>query len=167
MGGPGAAAPGAFSALFRGEKCPRRRQTSLPRLCAGVEQTRLRRVRADVGIAPYENGGINGLPQLLHHPREAAARRGRPCRPPLRQNRGLLRLLLVCWHRGAGRCGHRPLRKVKEQMASSNLCTLCRRPLTRRGRPYRPPLHQNRRPACPAGCSNIASRRAADSRPLR
>ena len=36
---------------------------------------------------------------------------------------------------------------------------------TRRGWPYRPPLHRSRHPARSVNCSDIASRRAADSRP--
>ena len=35
----------------------------------------------------------------------------------------------------------------------------------RRGWPYRPPLHRSRHPARSVNCSDIASRRAADSRP--
>ena len=52
-GSPGAAAPRGFWELFRGEKSPAGGKQSLPRLCAAVEQTRQRRVRADVGIGPY------------------------------------------------------------------------------------------------------------------
>ena len=76
--GPGAAAPGAFWGLFRGEKSPaggspaamperfrrphrsrdsavgaHRASVCLRCLSASAEQTRLRRVRADEGIGPY------------------------------------------------------------------------------------------------------------------
>ena len=46
-GGP---QPPARFGNFSAVKVPRRRQTSLPRLCAGVEQTRLRRVRGRCGL---------------------------------------------------------------------------------------------------------------------
>ena len=128
QGSPGAAAPGAFSALFRGEKCPaggstrlpsfeRLRQTQRavhplariaralaanatsrdpavgaaisrpPGLCrqsAFFERTRLRRVRADVGIGPYVPPGSRLARRGAHrasewlHRQSACGKRSKP-----------------------------------------------------------------------------------------
>ena len=134
--GPGAAAPGAFSALFRGQKCPaggstrlpsfeRLRQTQRavpplariaralainatsrdpavgaaisrpPGLCcqsAFFERTRLRRVRADVGIGPYVPPGSRLARRGAHraserlHRQSACGKRSKP-KPPLCKGR--------------------------------------------------------------------------------
>ena len=151
--GPGAAAPGAFSALFRGQKCPAGGSTRLPSF-ERLRQTQravppLARIARALAINatsrdPRRRGGYQPpawpvLPECLLRTDPPAA--------------------------GSGRCGHRPLRPTRQAvlLAGARIARpngfIVRALAAKRSKP-KPPLCKGRwrGEAMPEGLSAVSHR---------